>query len=949
MKFAVLDFETTGNQSEDRIIQVGLVIIENKMITDTYTSFVNPEREIPAFITELTGISNDMVESAPLIKEVVAQFQPMLNDSILVAHHCAFDYGLLQKALNEAGYPAFNGKVIDTIDLLRLLYPDMTSLQLSMVSDSLGINHERPHQADSDAYATANILLQSIERFSNLPLLTVQRIAQIFEPVTDDLAWFIHELKIQVELETSLDTNTHKYFRQFALNVNDWADDSSDSNLNQSEPSNLNPSFEHFIDEIKHSLNEQFESYKERPAQEQMIHEIYESFENDQHLMIEASTGTGKSLGYLIPSLYYGLLNHETILVSTNTINLQAQLMDRDIPLLHKIFPAPFRAAVLKGRNHYLCLRKFETKINLKDIADTREDRITAAQMIVWLSETNHGDDEEVSFGSKGKEFWMDVASDADSCLNRACPWFKKCFYHRAKYQANQADVVITNHSMIMTDVIAENRLLPSYSHLVIDEAHHFEQVASHHLGRNLTYFSLIRIFTWLFKDSKNGLLPQLRFQIEHMEEIDSHLFIGKIDKTYEKLIQIKEEWDILSGLFYDIIMNKRNSSSMEAGQIVLRIKVDQQPETWGSIETTEQNIYLEINEVLKTCNELLTILKEYQDEYDFQSLATDLSGIMKELFQFRDDLRLFVQMNDHNEVYWIEANAHFKQKSIQLKRVPIDVSEILKQNFFEVKNSIIMTSATMSVNESFQYSLEQIGLEDDLKNERLRAVQLPTAFNYREQSLVCIPRDFPTIRGAEGDEHFIQSLTNSLIEVAIQTQGRMLILFTSYRMLKQVYEKLKEVLKPQGFQIIGQGVDSGNRSKLTRMFQNSDKSILLGASSFWEGVDIPGNALSCLAIVRLPFQPPNDPIVEAKCDYLKEKKQNPFMKYSVPQAVIRFKQGFGRLIRTEKDKGVVIIYDTRVIHTQYGKHFLYSLPKPKIEHMKSEQMVPRIQEWFLD
>ncbi|MDP5273840.1 ATP-dependent DNA helicase DinG [Chengkuizengella axinellae] len=948
MKFAVLDFETTGNQTHDRIIQVGLVIIENKTITDHFTSFVNPDTKIPSFITELTGISNDMVENAPIIDEVISQFQPLLENSILVAHHAAFDYGLLQKALEETGYTPFNGKVLDTIDLLRLLYPDMASLQLSMVSDTMGIDHDRPHQADSDALATAHILLQCIDRFSNLPLLTVQRIAQIFEPITDDLAWFIHELKEQLELETSLDINSHKYFRQFALNVNDWADE-SDSNLNQSEPVYINPSFEQFLDEMKHALNEQFESYKERPAQEQMIHEIHESFEKDQHLMIEASTGTGKSLGYLIPSLYYGLMNHETIVVSTHTINLQTQLMERDIPLLNNIFPAHFRAAVLKGRSHYLCLRKFENKVNIKDIADTRDDRITAGQMIVWLSETSHGDEDEISFGNKGREFWTDVASDADSCLNRACPWFKKCFYHRARYQANQADVVITNHSMIMTDVIAENRLLPSYDHLVIDEAHHFESVASHHLGRNLTYFSLIRVLTRLYKDSHNGLLPQLRFQLEQMDEIDGSLFVGKIGTTNERLVQVKEEWDILSALFYDVMMNKRNISSMDGGQLVLRLKTKELPDIWGSIETTEQNLYLELNEILKTCNEILTILKEFQDEYDLQSLSTDLSGVMKDLFQFRDNLRLFVQLNDENEVYWIEANAHFKQKSIHLKRVPIDVSEMLKQSFFEVKNSIIMTSATMSVNESFQHLLEQIGLEEDLNDGRLRTVQLPTAFNYREQSLICIPRDFPAIRGAEGDEHFIQSVTDSLIDVAIQTQGRMLILFTSYRMLKLVYEKIKEVLKPQGFQVLGQGVDSGNRSKLTRMFQNNDKSILLGASSFWEGVDIPGHALSCLAIIRLPFQPPNDPIVEAKCDYIKEKKQNPFMKYSVPQAVIKFKQGFGRLIRTEEDKGVVIIYDTRVIHTRYGKHFLYSLPKPKIEHMKSEQMVTRIGEWFVD
>lgn len=257
------------------------------------------------------------------------------------------------------------------------------------------------------------------------------------------------------------------------------------------------------------------------------------------------------------------------------------------------------------------------------------------------------------------------------------------------------------------------------------------------------------------------------------------------------------------------------------------------------------------------------------------------------------------------------------------------------------------MTSATLSVDKSFQYMIEQLGLTEAAQEDRLITAMLPSPFNYRDQALLVIPRDFPSVKGSVGDDHFIQTLVQSLADAAVATQGRMLVLFTSYRMLRQVYDPLKELLSAEGITVIGQGMDSGSRTKLTRRFQGQNASVLLGTSSFWEGVDIPGEALTSLAIVRLPFQPPNHPLVEAKSERLQREKKNPFMKLSVPQAVIRFKQGFGRLVRSSQDRGIVIVYDTRILESYYGKYFLYSLPGPKMEHMPMNQMVPRISEWL--
>jgi ATP-dependent DNA helicase DinG len=945
MKFAVLDFETTGSQTTDRIIQVGLVIIVDDTITDRYTSLVNPGVSIPSSIISLTGIDDEMVKDAPELDTVMARMVPLLQDCVLVGHAIAFDLSFLQRALDEHGYFAFDGKVLDTIDALRVLFPSLSSFQLSMVCNSFGIEHERPHQADSDAEVTALLWIRCLQRFQELSLLTLQRLSMVFDEVTTDFGWFVREMIMFKEMFAGDEEPAGQNYRQFTLAVKDWGEE--DSVREEKDLLTLPDDFAVFFAQLKQALKERFTAYEDREAQEIMLAEVEAAFEQERHLMIEAGTGTGKSLGYLIPSLFYGLKHDKKMLVSTHTINLQEQIRERDIPLLMDLFPVGFRAAVFKGRSHYLCLRKFETKMGQQDFEHGKEDRLTAGQMLVWLSETEHGDDEELHFSGKGTQFWHSVASDSDSCLNRACPWFKKCFYHRARNNASNADLVITNHSMLFTDTKAESRLLPSYKHLVIDEAHHFEEVASKHLGIEVVYGAFVGTLWWLYKDSRNGQLPILSSRLSRADGEKGLAWSQILDAMLPVLLQIKEEWDELTDLLFQLVSTRSDPSQQtEGGQLVYRLKKDDKPPSWDKLLVLEENMYLKLTEILKKLDKVLNEVKDQQEVLDVQGLVTDISGSVKELYRLRDNLHFFMALTDDNYVYWLEAGTS-KSKSIQLISVPVDVSPMLQEHFFEAKDSVIMTSATLSVGKSFDYTCEQLGLNTNEPEAKLKTVQLQSPFNYRQQALVAIPRDFPSIRSNSGDKHFLDNLSQSLAEVALETKGRMLVLFTSNRMLKLTHAALKEKLSPFGIGVLGQGVDSSNRSKLTRLFQNSPSSVLLGTSSFWEGVDIPGDALTCLAIVRLPFQPPNHPLVEAKMENLKKLNLNPFMKLSVPQAVIRFKQGFGRLVRTAKDKGIVIIYDTRVIDSTYGKYFLYSLPGPKIEHMPTNQLVGRIKQWM--
>ncbi|GGF89094.1 ATP-dependent DNA helicase DinG [Paenibacillus abyssi] len=947
MKFAVLDLETTGHQTDDEIIQVGLVLLDAELnVTETFSSYVKPNVAIPSFITQLTGISEQTVEDAPPLEEVLLGVIPLLNDAVLVAHNVGFDAGFLNQSLDRCGYMPFVGRKLDTIDLLRILYPSLTTYQLGAVSELFGIEHDRHHQADSDAMATAILFGKAVSKLRDLPLLTLQRLAVIFKD-QDDLGWFMEQSLMRKETETAVDTDAFAYFRQFALKVGDWTEEMPPRSDDFSGEVIEELDFDTFMEQVRASFRERVLNYEERDAQNQMFKEVYDALNNDRHLLIEAGTGTGKSLGYLIPSLFYGVQQEKKIVVSTHTINLQEQLRERDIPLLQSTMPFPFRAAVFKGRGNYLCLRKFEGKINLQDFVTPTEDRITAAQMIIWLGETENGDQEELHFGNRGADFWDTVSSDADSCLNRACPWFKRCYYHRAKQEANLADVVITNHSMLFTDIRADHRLLPPYEQLIVDEAHHLEEVAGKHLGMQLSYYTLLQPHQRLCKDARSGLLPQLRTRLQHEDHEYSESWVETIDTLIPQFSDIKESWDKLFELLYQMSGNASSNESGENVQAVARLKAESLPDGWKDAETEEANVFAELGRIVKSLDKLLTDVKDRIDDGAIQALVTDMNGSVKDLARVKDDLRFFIKVEERMTVYWIEANPNFRSKSVHLYAVPADVSSQLQQYFFETKKSITLTSATLSVQKSFQYAIEQFGLEAQEQQGRLKTVQLPSPFNYREQALVVIPRNFPSVKGTAGDPQFIGALVQSLAEAAQETQGRMLILFTAYRMLKQVYEPLKEALAHTNIQVLGQGIDSGNRSKLTRRFQQHQASVLLGTSSFWEGVDIPGEALVCLAIVRLPFQPPNHPLVEAKAEMLQQQKQNPFMKLSIPQAVIRFKQGFGRLVRSSQDRGIVLIYDTRVIETYYGKYFLYSLPGPKIEHMHLEQIVPRMREWL--
>ncbi|WP_176717329.1 ATP-dependent DNA helicase DinG [Vulcanibacillus modesticaldus] len=935
-RYIVVDLETTGNRPDiDKIIQVGAVLIEDHEIKDVFSSFVYTDREIPPFLQELTGITPEKLKDAPTIEEVMLKLLPMLEGSIFVAHNAVFDIAFIQNTLEDLGYMPFSGLIIDTLQLSRILLPMAQSYKLELIADELEISLDRPHRADEDSMATAKLLLQLLAQLNEMPLVYLQRLHQLAQSNNQDLSFIIEDIIAKKLNNYQENDDRFMIINQLALLMTEEEyQENQEYEFDQIQ-------FESMFDENGLLFNN-FPNFELRPAQKGMSNEVWNAFLDQTHLMVEAGTGTGKSLAYLIPSVFWTKQQNEKIVIATHTINLQEQLFQRDIPLLKKILPFDFSATILKGRSNYLCLRKFEQHLMQVNQINLSIDGMTdLGQVLTWVTLTKTGDVEEINLSQTGRSLWNEISSDPDSCLNHMCPWFRSCFYHRARQRAQTADLIITNHSLLLTNLKADNRILPGFNYLVIDEAHQFEEVATKHLGFELNQYQFSYFIQKYYKDGKTGFLVKAMNDFYQSQDPDQFVIANKIKNNVIPLISkvesnIQDYFNLL-GEFVDQFV-KNQDSNRKTLRIVERVK---QRKEWEKIQEQAENIIIDLTEWANLMEDIIQQLRNLEVE---ESLLVDFTGYLKEIREVSLTFSEWNHANDLNMVFWVETVIKRKKIFSYLFAAPIEVGSFVKEFLFDKLDSVILTSATLSVNGSFNYASNWFGF--DSKDEELRKIKLPSPFNYKEQALVCIPKDIPNIQEVS-EERYIEHLAKNIADIAISLNGRTLVLFTSHQMLQKTYDLLKIILEPYQIKVLGHGIDSNSRSKLTKRFISDKQTILLGTNSFWEGVDVPGESLSALVIVRLPFTPPNHPIHEAKTERLRAKRKNPFMELSVPQAVVRFKQGFGRLIRTQKDKGVVIVFDKRIVESRYGKAFINSLPDVDIKYQQFTKLLQNINDWI--
>lgn len=929
-KYAVIDLETTGHSpaKQDKIIEVGITIIEENQITNEFSTMLHPNKSIPPFITNLTGITDDEVKDAPLFKEKANEIVAMLDNCYLIAHNVPFDLGFLNEELAANGLKKLTNPVLDTVELARIIFPQAPSFKLGQLAEFLHINHHDPHRALSDAYVTAKLFLQLIEKLALLPYETITHLLNLEKWLKSDLYQILyeHQQAFGFSLNESDEMDTYRGLAFRAI------DDT------KSKGSDLDIAFGHYLDDIYEkdgSMQREMRHYEKRTGQREMSETVYDSFQSHSHALIEAETGTGKSVAYLIPAVYETVKTKKRMVVSTYTTQLQAQLMEEEIPLIRRLIPHPFKVALLKGKQHYISLDKFERAL-ADDQSDNYDKVLTKAMILVWITETETGDIDEIQLPSSGYLFYRQISTDSEGYMDPTAPWFSRSYYQKARKKAQQADIVITNHALLCTDMFHDYQFLPAYDRAIIDEAHHLEETASKHYGLKLDYvhvhYSLTQIGSstdgkWLGNLLSNYNLTTDQFIKEEWDDI---------------FIKANYEIDDLFRELFQYVMKRKNKSLSDVGRIQYRFEDSKEKsKKWDLIKEMATRLTFNLRDLIHLLSQLqhYGMKEELIDKHD----KDDLTNNMQILQSIIDGVeQLFIMDDPGFNVKWIEIDAHGAKNAVYLYSEPTDMSTLLADDFFARKESIILTSATLTMKNSFSFIMNRLGLPP----EKTVAAKINSPFSYQNQVQLMIPNDFPDIRHGNPDD-YIYSTCEAILSLAEITKGRMLILFTSYDMLKKSYSVLKETIDIDKYMLIAQGISSGSRSRLKKNFQTFDQAILLGTSSFWEGVDIPGEDLSCLMIVRLPFEPPGHPIYEAKSNLYKSEGRNAFFELALPNAVIRFKQGFGRLIRSTNDRGIVFVCDSRVIEARYGKFFTDSIPSVPITHASTMELMNRAEEWF--
>lgn len=726
-----------------------------------------------------------------------------------------------------------------------------------------------------------------------------------------------------------------------------------------------------------------------RPQQLTMARTVARAFNENKICAIEAGTGVGKSFAYLVPAILWAINNKERVIVSTHTINLQEQLVFKDLPFLREKLSLKFTSALTKGRNNYICLRKVNLFRQEPKIFEDKTEEAEAKTLIDWAQKSEDGSLSDLNI-KPSPEVWEQFVSEADNCQRLKCAYYSRCPFYRARRKAAQVDIIVANHHLVMADIALRDStqnynsatVLPPYSRLIFDEAHNLEEVAISYFGIQVTHFGINKLLGRLAtkRHGERGILPVLAKKIfACQEEMSSQAVKEVLDTIKNELIPERHR------LQEDI------NSTMDR----IRRAVREYALSLGEIENREASIKLRITErlrnesvwtdvVLPNLTHLSGALTKYslalrklcrriselqlKDKTQVSEIMLELNAKANRIDEICTKINFFCTAK-MDICYWIEMSKSKPRASdtgpLRFCAAPINVGDALKRSIFEKMKTVIMTSATLTVDNNFNYFLRQIGLEKETtpterelkdsnsgeegvwdskessKTDNLILLQLDTPFRFEEQAFVGVPRDFPDPTEPE----YPAALEKFIYEAIKIAGGGTLVLFTSYNLMDNLFSRLEDAIAALGIQCMKQG--EAPRHRLLTQFREDIGSVLFATASFWEGIDVKGEALRCLILTRLPFRVPSEPIMAAKAEYLEYQGRDPFFELELPFAVMKFRQGFGRLIRSRTDRGAVLITDRRVITRHYGRVFLRSLPTKKIQVSTESEILKQLKLFF--
>ena len=708
-------------------------------------------------------------------------------------------------------------------------------------------------------------------------------------------------------------------------------------------------------------LSKALKGFEPRPQQQQMMARVIEAYNDNQISLIEAGTGTGKSLAYLIPALIWAAHCHERTVISTHTITLQEQLVQKDIPLLLDALNLDLKAVLVKGMNNYLCLRKFDdvqSELPLFSSVDRQEiDKIEQ-----WRHQTTEGSRSDLPF-VPSPATWDRVSAESEACSHNLCPYYQQCYAFKARRQAQDAQLLVVNHHLLFSDLTTradkgnydDTCILPPYKRIVLDEAHHIEDIATEYFAHRLHRLELMQTLAKLASEKQatgQGKLLTLKDKFNasfrkgppsDLQSLINRLTIDLPALRFAVSEQIHRTFDTFAE-FMDSLKPPSTQEENTTAEPKLRLlKGHQEHARWK-------------NEVVPQAQKLIKILQQYKQELngleiDFKeidheqlqeqtkSVRLDIQALSLRFDKAITMLHQFVgEWQDISKVRWMEAQALKTLMNVHLVHADLDVSQALVDFLFSKFPTIVMCSATLTTNQRFGFMRQRLGLTKELLPERAVTEHIyDSPFDYQSQVLLAVPTDMPPPSHAD----FSSAAYENIWQAIEASHGQAFVLFTSYSLLQSCHAALAPRFEKHRYPIFKQGDD--NRQELLNKFKKTPRAVLFGTDSFWEGVDVIGEALRCVIITKLPFKVPSEPMIQARTEAILEKGGNPFIDYTVPQAIVKFKQGFGRLIRHHRDRGCIVCLDTRLINKSYGKLFLNSLPKCQTAFMNGALLWPKL------
>ncbi|MDR0308592.1 MAG: DNA polymerase III subunit epsilon [Coriobacteriales bacterium] len=924
----VLDIETTGLHPErDSLIEVAAARLRGPEIVERFTSFVDPARRIPDLISELTGIQQSDVEGVPTPHKVLVSLQEFIRDTTVVAHNAAFDRSFLKVATPVPMPFTTDNSWCDSLELAQIALPRCRSFGLQDLSRVFA-DQQTTHRALDDVEGTCQLWRACLVALAELPAGLTKFISDLFPQVDWPLRPFIRQVagslpEARFSLINARRARMNSRPKLEKLDAEEL--DGGIASIQRLEPEELEADFNNSSSSA--ILARMYPGFEPRQEQLEMAQAVAQALNESTSLIVEAGTGVGKSMAYLLPLAYFARRNNICVGVATKTNSLLDQLLYHELPRLAEALPDGLVYQALKGYDHYPCLRKLMRLAGQPERSTRSEGIITLARLLTYVCQSSSGDLDRINLGRPGFSRLEFVAS-ADDCLKRKCRFYNTCLLHGARRQAASSDIVITNQALLFCDVMSDGGILPPIRHWVVDEAHGMEAEARQQLSESVNSQELGSALDILL--SSRGTLNQLREQAAPLAGAD--LLIGRIEACLKEAATLPT---INTSFFSEL--KELASLAPSSGYDRVDLWIDEQVRNsapWGLLYGSGRALSKRLEIFWKDCRDIVSLSNQFEELIEEQAT---LAGLTADIGTALNALSLILNGEDENYYYYAELDRRYDKGNDQLKAARLDIGELLVERFFPEELSVILTSATLATGKSFQYFAHNIGL-DRLPEDRWRTLQLDSSYDFENNMRIYLPTDIPE----PNQTGYLKALESLLLEVHQAMGGSVLTLFTNRRDMEKLYDRLKPSLAKSGLELRCQRSASKTRQLAEDFLRNKSLS-LFALRSFWQGFDAPGETLRCVVIPKLPFSRPNDPL---NCER-NLREPNAWRRYSLPESVIELKQAAGRLIRSSNDSGVLILADARLLTKGYGSIFLESMPSQQRYTLSMKQIAEALSQEF--